>query len=298
VILDAYPDWKVKSVSFLGEGDSCAAYLVNNEWVFRFAKHDEAGLSLKREFCLLPQIAEQITLEIPHPQLGSFTNDATFVGYKFLPSNYLSPKIYRNLAETDRTRCAIQIAEFLDQLHSIDPGLAQNCGVEFYDEPGTYGNLSFEAEKYLFPLLEKAERNFITEVIDQYHISTHIFQSVLLHADLSPDHVLFVEQTRSVSGIIDFGDMIIGDPAWDLLLIYEDYGLDFLSRVLPVLDKTDKTDLLQRLFQYSLLEMIEWAVRCKKNNQRSLKDALAEIGKMEKEKNARFDELMAVCKIG
>ena len=42
------------------------------------------------------------------------------------------------------------------------------------------------------------------------------FEPVLIHADLLDDHVLLDLPGRKVSGVIDFGDVSIGDPALDL----------------------------------------------------------------------------------
>jgi len=51
------------------------------------------------------------------------------------------------------------------------------------------------------------------------------FEPVLVHADLWQDHILLSMPEQQVSGIIDFGDVGIGDPAmdvWPSLLPY--YG--------------------------------------------------------------------------
>ena len=48
---------------------------------------------------------------------------------------------------------------------------------------------------------------------------------MLVHADLWQDHILLKMQEQQVSGIIEFGDVGIGDPAldvWPSLLPY--YG--------------------------------------------------------------------------
>jgi hypothetical protein len=44
--------------------------------------------------------------------------------------------------------------------------------------------------------------------------STFDFEPTLVHADLGPDHILCT--TSAISGVIDWGDVRIGDPAIDL----------------------------------------------------------------------------------
>lgn len=65
VIAERCPQIIVKSVVSLGEGDFCTAYLVNDEWVFRLAKHGDAAASLRRESCLLPKIADRFEVSVP-----------------------------------------------------------------------------------------------------------------------------------------------------------------------------------------------------------------------------------------
>lgn len=294
MILSCYPDWVINSISFLGEGDFCQAYLVNDEWVFRFAKHLEAHESLKREFCLLPKIASQITLQIPQPQIASFETDPSFSAYRILPDDALSPEIYLRLNETEQTNCTAQVALFLNQFHSIDTTFAKKCEVKLCDCQSQYSGLLVEAKEHLFPIIEKADCHFIEQIISEYLDYNHIFTPTLLHGDLSPNHVLFDKKTNSVSGIIDFGDMMIGDPAWDLLWIYEDYGLDFLEKLLPNFHENDKQNLLERVFNFSMLQIIEWATTCKIENDAELEFALAELSKMREKKEQRFHELMLI----
>jgi aminoglycoside 2''-phosphotransferase len=223
-IMLALPGWTIDAVSFLGEGDFYRAYLVNHEWVFRFAKHAAALQSLKKEYCLLPQIAGLVTLEIPLPEIVSFETGKTFSAYRFLAGDSLSPEVYLSLGAEERTRCARQVAGFLNQLHSVEITLARDCGVGVCDYVSQYSALLEEARGHLFEMLAEPERLFIEAALGDYLASDNAvnFQPALLHGDLSPEHLIFDEEKSAVSGVIDFGDVMIGDAAWDLLWLYED----------------------------------------------------------------------------
>ncbi|UOY93334.1 aminoglycoside phosphotransferase family protein [Ectobacillus sp. JY-23] len=52
--------------------------------------------------------------------------------------------------------------------------------------------------------------------------------SCLIHGDLSYTHILYQD---TISGIIDFGDACIGDPAYEFYRLYEDYGEEFVRLV-------------------------------------------------------------------
>ena len=37
----------------------------------------------------------------------------------------------------------------------------------------------------------------------------------VIHSDIMPEHIIVNPKTHTLSGIIDFGDIEIGDPAYD-----------------------------------------------------------------------------------
>ncbi|MBS1796283.1 MAG: phosphotransferase [Acidobacteria bacterium] len=289
----ALPGRPAASAVFLGEGDFFRAFLVDGEWVFRFARHAEAAQSLAREFCLLPRIASRLTLSIPVPELAALDAAPPFTAYRLLRGRELSRELYLAMNDARRTDCAGRVARFLNELHALDPQTLADCGVPATDYRAQYGALADDAKEHLFDVLSRAERRFVETTIDEYLSAgqSEAFAPCLLHGDLSPDHVLFDEETGAVTGIIDFGDAMIGDPAWDLVWIYEDYGTDFLARLLPALDEPDRRGLLERVFAFACLQTIEWASDCRRAASDDLDEALAGLRSLVKTRRRRFDEL-------
>jgi aminoglycoside 2''-phosphotransferase len=299
-ILSCCPELTIDSISYLGDGDFCSAYVVNDELVFRFAKNEKARASLKREYCLLPKLVNQITLPIPSLQIASLEDSPqlSFIAYPLLPGKALSQEQYLTLDEASRTRCAEQVAHFLNQIHSVDVKLAQDCHVLANEYANWCCDLLKRSQENLFTILDKSECLFIERVIGSYLESSSNpsdLRSTLLHGDLSPDHVLFDEKAKQVTAIIDFGDIMIGDAAWDFLWIYEDYGLDFLSRVLSAYRESDQLALLQRLFQFSLLQTIDWAVSCQVKDDNTFMEAMTQLKRMIVQEKVLFTELLLTC---
>ncbi|HVE56297.1 MAG TPA: aminoglycoside phosphotransferase family protein, partial [Pyrinomonadaceae bacterium] len=165
------------------------------------------------------------------------------------------------------------------QMHSANLAAAENCGVPKNDYVGQYSYLQNQAREFLFPLIDQTERDFIERAIKNYLESADNFdfRPALLHGDLSHDHLLYDQKTKLISGVIDFGDMLIGDPAWDFLWLYEDYGADFLTRLLAFYQENDKHALIKRVYNYSLLQTIEWATDCSEKNDACLEEAMANL---------------------
>jgi len=55
-------------------------------------------------------------------------------------------------------------------------------------------------------------------------------QRVLAHADLGAEHVL--EHDGSLTGVIDWSDAALTDPALDFARLYRDFGPQFLTTAL------------------------------------------------------------------
>ncbi len=86
----------------------------------------------------------------------------------------------------------------------------------------------------VYPALDPAEREVLERLYSAFLGDPRHFlhAPALCHGDLSSDHILCVPPgTRGIEGVIDFGDVVIGDPTGDFVWGFE-YGADFLERVL------------------------------------------------------------------
>jgi aminoglycoside phosphotransferase (APT) family kinase protein len=61
-----------------------------------------------------------------------------------------------------------------------------------------------------------------------------------------------------VTGIIDFGDAVIGDPARDFIFLLEDWSAAFLDEVLRFYPHEDPHAFRARIHQWSALASMEW----------------------------------------
>ncbi len=58
------------------------------------------------------------------------------------------------------------------------------------------------------------------------------FQPVVLHADLSRDHL--ITHNDAVAGVLDFGDVNWGDPDYDFHYLFLDFGEAFAIDVASI----------------------------------------------------------------
>lgn len=250
---------------FLGEGHFTAAWLANGAVVYRIAKHPAAASSLRREACLLPQLAPLLPLAVPRPRFYELARDPPVAigAHDLLVGEPLTRAQFAALDRRHQDRCAAQIAQFLMAFHQSDLELARQCGVETRDHRSYYSDLAIRFEQHVVPhLADQADCRYVRSVFERFlaEEAAHLDDGALLHGDLSAPHILWDRHSAAVTAIIDFGDMIIGDPASDLAGLYENYGPDFMRHLLRHMPNADLEALLRRVYRLYELAWIDWAV--------------------------------------
>jgi aminoglycoside 2''-phosphotransferase len=255
---------QVRQIAFLGEGEFSAAWLINEVIVCRFAKHEAAAASLQRECCLLPDLAQLLPLPIPQPRCHVVPMvPPLLVGvHRLLEGEPLSRERFAGLSARRQAACAHSIGVFLAALHHSDLDRARACGVDTRDYRARFGAAAAAFERQLAARLDVAERAYIRSTFESFLAGEveQLRSIALLHADLSPPHALWDVRRARVCGIIDFGDMIIGDPAEELAGLYDDFGPAFVRAVLRNLPHHDREALARRVYRLYELLSIEWAV--------------------------------------
>ncbi len=255
VLAEKFPALAVESLEYVSEGWMSVAVLVNHHLIFRFPKRAEAAADLRVEMSLLPVLAPMLPVKIPSfeyiAEEGGRAYPFAFVGYERLPG--LAQEDWPDeVAEAHWWRPPL--GEFLTTLHAFPLELARAAGVldnraTMLPEPGrnwreTLNSLWQTVQAQVFPRLSEAQRRGVIDRFEAFLGNDRFFQfePVLLHADLWDDHVLLDLDNRRLSAIIDWGDVCIGDPAYDVD-----------ERVLPYYGgRVDETFLERRRFYWGL----------------------------------------------
>lgn len=236
MIAASYPDFPVRSWRYAQQGWDSITLLVNDDYIFRFARRPDVAVRLAREAALLPALADALPLPIPcfeyvdrDPERG-----VRFVGYRAIPGEPLSAA---SLAAVDESQYAEQLGDFLAALHSFPTAEARQLGVPGGDVTewrSEYRAFYDELREHIFPLLTKDERQDVATFWEAYldDDANFAFAPALIHRDLGPEHILCATASGSITGVIDWGDASIGDPAIDFTGLYCDIGEPFAQRVL------------------------------------------------------------------
>ena len=234
-------------------------FLVNGEYAFKFAKHEKAAQSIRKEIDMLPEIREWVSIRIPDVSyVGPQQNrELPFLGYKLIEGIGLDKEHVIGPRGEVNTLVVEQIAEFLSQLHSFDVEVARQKGVEDIEPRPFYAEQLAEARRTVYPVLERRYsddavrlKRYVERLFEEYLSDDENFsyRPSLLHGDLEGGlAILFSPEKHGVAGIIDFGNIQINDPDYDLWRLYSHYGQQFIEAMLKVYAHKDHERLFKKL---------------------------------------------------
>ena len=198
----------------IGRGLDHVAY-DDGERVFRFAKGDDAAAQVEREAALLDLVADVSPLPVPRP-LEVDTERGCLI-YKRLPG---VPLLHVDNRAHAAQPIASELGRLMRALRDVNPGEL----VETDDEPlqawlaearGDYANVAAS-----IPVRHRTAVERFLDTTAPAPAPT----LVLSHNDLGIEHVLVDPDTLAITGVIDWSDAAITDPAADLGRILRDLG--------------------------------------------------------------------------
>jgi len=252
-----FPAFPISSIKKTGEGDNSNAFLINENYIFRFAKRKEVQQQIRREICVLPKIRSTLNLQIPDFEF--IPPDRKFVGYKKIEGNAFTNKILVSLNQEEQIFIQKTFANFLSQVHSFRLTELKDCGLETMDFQKEYSENFEEVRQSIFFNISKNKREIITRLFTEYLSNKNNFNypPTLIHNDFSKDHILFNPANKVITGIIDFGDIAFGDPDYDFMYLLDEFGAGFLSEILKYYQHPHYPVSLNKINFFSLANKIQ-----------------------------------------
>ncbi len=229
IITSTYPEFRGAHVELLDEGLDFRVFEIDAKWLFRFPKREASVAKLNMERKLLSGLGEWVSLPVPNFEYFHESRDSSskiFAGYRKLPG------IPGDISKTvDRHRVARELGVFLERLHTYPVDKAREAGV--LEERDLLAHWRDKSREQLRRLVgPNVNQGLLRRYLENDAPSTFDGAPSLVHNDLWAEHILVDTRSGGVSGIIDWGDTIIGDPAIDFACLYAWYGESWLENVL------------------------------------------------------------------
>lgn len=228
---------------------------LQRSWVVRAPRRAAASAMVDVEARLLPRLAARLPIAVPQPAGHcDLAEGGRCVVYPFLPGSPLHPGEL-----TPGAGLAPDLGRVLAALHDLPPELFEEAGAPTYT-----------AEEYRQRRLSDVDRAAATgkvpaalltrweKALEQ--VSHWRFAATPVHGDLAAEHVLV--EAGQITGIIDWGEARVADPADDLAWVAVGADSDALDAVLEsyAMARSEQPDrhLLQRAQLAGELAFARW----------------------------------------
>jgi aminoglycoside phosphotransferase (APT) family kinase protein len=240
-VVRAFPELGARRVVPLPGGWDFDAFDVDDEWIVRVPKRAEVRDWLRTEVALLPELKPALSVPVPHVALVN-DHGAAFT------------KLRGNPLTSPSDAAADALGRALSELHSfpVERGLAVGVpdlrGDRWRERHDRRWN---EWRQRVLPLLGGDERATAERRAARFRARLdQPLPWALVHGDLGPAHVLCVADR--LTGLIDWADAKVGDPAIDLAWPLHGLGDAFAARLLRAYGAADG-DLRRRARFYHLI---------------------------------------------
>ncbi|MGE0432545.1 MAG: phosphotransferase family protein [Planctomycetota bacterium] len=239
------PQLAGRPVRLLGEGYDNRAFEVGSDggdgerWVFRFPRHKAGYEWVQAERRAMPRIADALPLAVPRFEHSAAAGEYPaamygFVAYRRVPG--VPCDQLPDATAVDRATAGRQLGEFLRALHAPELAtIARECGVPQYAANNLRelaGRSREQLAQVATPHATSAElRHWDAQLLAHANGTPPASDAAaytdaadraacLTHADLLPEHMLIDPATGRLTGVIDWSDLQLGDPAGDLVAAF------------------------------------------------------------------------------
>lgn len=203
----------VKTIRTIGGGYGHDTFVVDERWVFRFAKTEAVAKLDRKEQKVLPIIDASVSFQVPRFDWVGSVKDVRYLGYRLLPGRPLVGEDVPSLVGPSA------LGELVHELHSVDiEDVSDTLGGHTTgpEWQSRYRDLEYRAAGELIDVLDQPQRDAVQRAFDRFFDASFRFESVVVHGDLGTSHIL-VDDDQGLVGLLDFEAVRIGDPAVDFV---------------------------------------------------------------------------------
>jgi aminoglycoside 2''-phosphotransferase len=218
----AWPELTLRRFTVHNEGWTNLVLEADDRLIFRFPRWNEVARSLGYEVRLLELLSRQLSTPVPTPvrlAVLSKPRGWPFIAYPKIPGRPLSS--VPPLDASGRRKLGVFVGTLLGELASLPTRPLLRIGAPEGDRRAwakKYRSLQVRYRRVasqripsrLHRTVEVAFANFFAD------LQRARYRPIATHQDLGPDHLLWDVSTNGPTGVIDWEDFRLGDPAFDL----------------------------------------------------------------------------------
>lgn len=264
-ILDALlPGIVIGALDHVKMGWTNEIYVVNGEYVVKVPRNPENSASLRKEVALTSLLRDLVAFPVPEYVSQTFEPRAAAVyrrirgdvltTHGFMGEASISPQ---TLTPDQREVSALQIADIINSIHGIVDlkvvGLLHQIGER---------NWSEQISSKVMVSKQIAEKHFTGDFLEkslgaldglERALKRHDYRHCFIHGDFGGWNLLYDHNTACITGVLDWEDACMGDPASDFADLIYDFGEDYAAKIFDNYAHEKDENMVERAELYILL---------------------------------------------
>lgn len=240
-----FPGILIPRVREINIGWASHVLILGEKYVIKIPRNDVSRNELEKEIVVTSNFRKYIQVKIPEYVSQARNGDLRAAAYKLIEGILLTNQDMGEI-ETERLDVpsmkgylpdiAEQLAAILNSIHGIDPVDASETLDPFTRETWLEKNLRriMEFGTVSDSYFDKSTARKCAAYLDNIgeDIRNFAYTPKLIHGDFGGWNILYDPQKRKITGLLDWADSRIGDPAADFVELIYDFGKDFTGMVL------------------------------------------------------------------
>lgn len=226
---------------------------VDGGWIVRFPRTDLVAASTARELVLLPALQDALPFAVPALLWHGRHAGRPWLGYRRITGEAID-----RLDPVRDAALAVALGRGLAALHAFPIERARGLlggAATPAAWAARYEALRGEARARLQDVLDAADASRLERAIDVFIAQADAFVPALVHGDLGPEHVL-VDGWGRFTGIIDWEDAAVGDPAIDFAGLWGRLGATAARAVLAAYGRGGERAFERRVQAYAWIAVV------------------------------------------
>lgn len=228
-----YPELTIKEKHFYFDGFANDIIIINDRTVFRFPKYHWALEEMFHEASCLKVAQLHTSMRLP----AWNNHHDSFISYQKIPGEAMHR--WHLFKEDSQVigKAAADLGTFLHELHHIPVKECTAADIHASISSHTYEDwlkLYDDVKLELFPSMTSSVQDWV-ETLFRTIISDNTMMDYtprLITGELQSNQIIFDYERHAISGIVDFRTAGLGDPAFDIAYILNQYGEAFTEMVL------------------------------------------------------------------
>jgi len=238
-IQTSFPALEINQIEENNRGWDNDLIIINHQFAFRFPKNDCTAKKIIME----KQLLDILKTKAPLLQCPDYTplydkeEKLICTYHQYIDGVQLELSKY----EVNIDESAKLLGDFLTKLHSIQTADFKQDLIPTIHTVDYWNNFYTSIKQEIYPLLAQVYQSKIEHLFQNflYQYNNEETAKCVIHGDLTYANILYNPTSYLVTGVIDFTDAQISDPAFDFAGFYWDFGADFTQKVLSHYDGTE-----------------------------------------------------------